>query len=35
VAKDKIKTASSKREYQLLPEIKEMLKIIFAEQKKN
>ena len=35
VAKDKTKTASSKREYHLLPEIKEMLKIILAEQKKN
>ena len=35
VAKDKTKTASSKREYHLLPEVKEMLKIIFAEQKKN
>ncbi len=35
VAKDKTKTASSKREYHLLPEIKEMLKIILAEQNKN
>ena len=35
VAKDKTKTASNKREYHLLLEIKEILKIIFAEQKKN
>ena len=32
VAKDKTKTASSKREYHLLPEIKEMLKIIITKK---
>lgn len=35
VAKDRTKTVSSEREYYLLPEIKEMLKTIHAEQKKN
>ncbi len=34
-AKDRTKTASSKREYPLLPELKEMLKTIQSEQKKN
>lgn len=35
MAKDKIKTASSKREYGLLPEIKEMLLEIRVEQNYN
>lgn len=35
IAKDKPKTSSSKREYIILPEIKEVLKSVKSEQKKD